>query len=185
MILAMTCMMFTFCFLWVTTTTLAALLILVLLVIEAPAVLRIPKKVFQKRLNSYFIVISYPFYKWNSIFQSAGNKYRLRSTGAEPCKKFYLNLSRQIVEMFIPSNWEHGYYRTITHPVIKIHLERLQTEGKLQIIKCEPAYFKDMTHIQKSLLHNRCKHCKDAAYCRFRNSAKVSRQFYYIDFYIP
>jgi hypothetical protein len=185
MIMAMACMMVTFCSLWIATTTFASLLILVLLVIEALAVLRIPKKVFQKRLNSYFIVIRCPFYKWNIIFQSAGNKDRLRSTGADPCKNFYHDLSRQIVEMFIPSNWEHGYYRTITHPIIKNHLERLQSKGNLQIITCEAAYHKDMANIQKSLLHNRCKSCKDVACCPYRNATKKIRQFYYIEFYVP
>lgn len=160
-------------------------LLLFLFIVEILALVRQPRFLFKKRLNEYFIVHQYPFYKWKSIYQQPFKKGRLHTTGLLMCKGFYRNLSKQMKTAFDFVDAEHGYYRTITHSVIKARLIHEQNKGKLQIITCEPAYLKSLEHIQKHLFYNRCKKCPDSSVCYFKKLSIQPRQFYYIEFYIP
>lgn len=161
--------------------SLLSLILLILLILESLFVLRKPKSIFEHRLNDYFIIVRYPFCKWSFIFQQV-NKKALESE----CKNIYRNLSREIIHIFnfVDSHHQRGYYRTITHTVIKDRLKRLERKQKLKILTCKPIYLKDFTKIKKSITNNNCKRCKGSAHCIWNKSAKELRQFYFVEFYI-
>lgn len=159
--------------------SLLSIVLLVLLILESLFVLRKPKYIFEHRLNDFFIILRYPFYKWNFIFQQVKRK-----TFGTDCKSTYHNLSHEIINMFSSVDFKHGYYRTITHTVIKDRLGRLERKEKLKIITCKPVYLKDFTKIRKFIIHKNCKSCKGSQHCIWNKSSIKPRQFYFVEFYI-
>lgn len=179
------CLFITVALLYCTTTPFTASVVLIAMLCEMLAVMRWPKALFEKRLNDFFIVIHYPFCKWNRIFESSNKEGHLQTTGFSNCREFYRVFSSKLLSVYDFIDTEHGYYRMITHLVIINHLKKYDKDSKIQILTCQPAYQNDLVHIQKSLFFNRCKKCRDADRCKFKKMSAQPRQFYYIEFYIP
>lgn len=161
-----------------------SLLLLLIMTVEILILLRRPRKLFDLRLNDFFAVIHYPFSKWHAIFQAPAKEFRLQCAGVNDCKALYRNLSRQMTGLFVLVDSGDGYYRMITHAIIKKRVERLETKEKLKILTCKPAYKQSLIKLQKAILHSSCKKCPDASNCRFRIISTKPRQFYYIEFYV-
>ena len=162
-----------------TATGAESIAVLALLAIECMILTRHPQRIFQRRLNDYFVVIHYPFSKWRGIYQSPVRKHRILKSGKSTCKSDYHNLTRQMVGMFTPTCFPDGFYRTITHDTVKTRIERWEKSGYLKILACKPVYRKDLKHLQKD-----CKRCSDAGQCSFRRYVIQPRQFYYIEFQV-
>lgn len=152
------------------------------LIIEILILLQRPRRLFEHRLNEYFVVTKYPFSKWHGIFQSP--ERFICNPKTSNCKVFFRELSRQIIELFSLVDSGKGYYRITTHSVIKKRIEMLELQGKLKIICCTPAYEKDLAKLQDLLLHHKCRQCCDVESCRYRQASEGKRQFYYIEFYV-
>lgn len=161
-----------------------SMVLLILCFITLFASVHRPRVLYVKRLNPFFVIVHYPYCKWHSIYQMPFKRQR-KFTVKQPCSRFYQGLSHQMVDMFSFIDTEHGFYRTITHQTIKDRIEAYQERGRLKILTCRPAYQKSLLKNQGSLLYHKCRKCPDADQCRFRRISKVTRQFYYIEFFVP
>lgn len=170
--------------LYITTFKFIAWLMLILIVVSLLFIIRQPRFLFEKRLNHFFVLFTYPFSKWNNIYQQPVKSMRFRNTGSAICRNHYRSYTQEMVSAFDFIDREHGYYRTITHETLKDRLLHIQEQGKIEILACEPAYQRSLIHIQKYLFFNRCKKCSDAGQCYFRRLSDQPRQFYYIEFRI-
>ena len=129
-----------------------------------------------------FVIFTNPFSKWKNIYQRPIKSMRYHETGLTVCKQHYKSYAREMTSAFDFIESEHGYYRTITHEVLKDRLLQMQNKDKIQILTCESAYQSSLSHIQKDLFFDRCKKCPDAESCRYRQISTQPRQFYYIEF---
>lgn len=159
-------------------------LLCILLVVSVLYLFRQPRFLFEIRLNNLFVIRIYPFSKWKNIYQDPVKSMKFRETGLTACKSHYKLYVQELKSVFDFIDGGHGYYRTITHVTLKNRLEAMQEQGKIQILKCQPAYKQSLAHLQKKLLHKQCKKCPDSNRCQFRKKSKQKRQFYYIEFCI-
>jgi hypothetical protein len=157
---------------------------LALLIVECMVLIRRPRSLFQKRLNDYFVIIHFPFCKWNQIYQFSAHRYRSIKRGEKNCKMIFRSLTLQMKNMFSPSFFPTGYYRTITHDTVKARIEQWEKRGHLTILTCKPIYSKNLARIQETALHRNCRRCSHADRCQFRRYAMQPRQFYYIEFHV-
>lgn len=158
----------------------ASMLILFLLVIEILAITQRPKRLFQKQLNDHFMIVHFPGSRWHGIFQ----KPTAVLTKAD-CSSVYRNLCKSMIDIFSFIQHEHGYYRTITHDIVKRRLEKEAKAGNIVVLTCEPAYRKDLSSIFHQAMQKVCLGCGQSKTCHHLLAAKKKRQFYYIEFYIP
>lgn len=143
-----------------------------------------PRRLFTRRLNSFFAVVHYPLCKWHPIYEMPTHKQKYVLSKLS-CKEYYKQLAHQMTDMFSFIDTEHGYYRTITHKTIADRILKYRDQGKLEIITFQPAYRKNLLKIQDSLLYHKCRKCSEASHCRYRSDSKIPRQFYYIEFHVP
>lgn len=158
----------------------ASMLILFLLVIEILAITQRPKRLFQRQLNNNFMIVHFPGSRWNGIFQ----KPTFVLTKAD-CSSVYRSLCKSMLNIFSFIQHEHGYYRTITHDIVKRRLEKEAKTGNIVILTCEHAYRKDLSSIFHQAMQKVCLGCGQSKACHHLLAAKKKRQFYYIEFYIP
>lgn len=165
-------------------TVLDSWICLVLLIVECMILIRRPRRLFQRRLNDYFVVVHYPFCKWHQIYQLPAHRHHSIKHGEQNCDAIFHSLKLQMKSMSSPSSFPAGYYRTITHDTMRGRIEHCEKLGYLTIPTCRPVYRKSLEQIQKTVLNKNCKRCPSAGLCYFRHYATQSRQFYYIEFQV-
>ena len=180
LLVALTCLVLTtLCSLFVK-SAIPSLLILFLLVVEMLVITQRPKRLFQKQLNDHFMIVHFPGSCWNGIFQ----KPTAVLTKAD-CSSVYRSLCKSMIDIFSFIQHEHGYYRTITHDIVKRRLEKEAKAGNIVVLTCEPAYQKNLSSIFHQAMQKICLECGQSKACHHLLAAKKKRQFYYIEFYIP
>lgn len=157
-----------------------SMLTLFLLVIEILAITQRPKRLFQRQLNDNFMIVHFPGSRWNGIFQKPA-----AALPKSDCSFIYRNLCKFMIDAFSFIQHEHGYYRTITHDIVKRRLEKEAKNGNIAILTCEQAYRKDLSSIFHQAMQKICLGCEQSKTCPHLLAAKKKRQFYYIEFYIP
>lgn len=157
-----------------------SLFMIILLGIELHMLFRRPRILFEKRLNSNFVVIKYPCCRWKGIYQMPAKKFL-----ADDCETNYRSLCVAMKDLFSHIESEHGYFRTITHGTVKRRLQKSAADGKLKILVCEPSYKKALKRIFVQAVNKKCSRCEKSGTCPHCLAAKKIRQFYYMEFYIP
>jgi hypothetical protein len=147
--------------------------------------IQIPRPFFRIRLNEYFVIIRYPFTKWQGVFQSPDPKWRFRSHEIKQCKKTLCRVSHQMTDMFSSIYFETGgSYRLTTHQTVVNHLKRLEKSEQIKIVTCIPIYRHSLKKEQQKILGRSCRCCSDRKVCRWYQGAIKRRQFYYVEFQV-
>ena len=156
---------------------------LLLLVLEFMFLIRRPRVLFERRLNDFFVVIHYPLMKWHKIYQSV-TYCCCKQFRKENCDEIFHSLTQQMENMFAPTYFPNGYYRTITHETVAARITLLERDGYLTILNCKPIYSKSLIQTQKAFLRRNCKRCENAGHCHFQRFASKQKRFYYVEFQV-
>lgn len=155
-----------------------------LLFIEILYQTRHPRRLFQRRLNDYFVVTHYPLSHWNQIYQAPVKKAWFSKGKQKSCDELFHTLLHQMKSMFSPEYFPDGYYRTITHKSLISRILKCQNKGELTVLAIQKVNQERLEMTQHELTHKNCSRCCDAAQCHFKGLAHKPRPFYYIEFQV-